>query len=262
MQTSPGRRLWLSLCVPSSPHRVSNSGSSTRLAAGVPSQDNWFDGVVKAWNDSHEVKIQLVYVPNSAYMDGTKLPTAFASGTVLYPRVASYSVLSRTPLAKAIIHPPRPSPTCSSRSTISSALYSPFRICRLIPLTLTSCSRASAGSLGTTSRILTFPFATWPAKQEFHLRYLQKLFTARGTTCSRFIQSLRLDHAARLLSRRKLAKSDQPLSEIAYACGFRDYAHFSRTFHFRFGCTPSAASEGHISGNVLMRDICRRKEIA
>lgn len=70
---------------------------------GVPSQDNWFDGVVKAWNDSHEVKIQLVYVPNSAYMDGTKLPTAFASGTVQYPRVASYSVSSRTPLAKAIL---------------------------------------------------------------------------------------------------------------------------------------------------------------
>ena len=70
---------------------------------GVPSQDKWFEGVVKAWNDSHEVKIQLVYVPNSAYMDGTKLPTAFASGTVQYPRVASYSVSSRTPLAKAIL---------------------------------------------------------------------------------------------------------------------------------------------------------------
>jgi AraC-like DNA-binding protein len=94
------------------------------------------------------------------------------------------------------------------------------------------------------------------------LRYLQKLFTARGTTCSRFIQSLRLDHAARLLSRRKLAKSGQPLTEIAYACGFRDYAHFSRTFHIRFGCTPSAASEGHISGNELTRDIGQRSEIA
>src|SRR5262249_9414524 len=34
------------------------------------------------------------------------------------------------------------------------------------------------------------------------LRYLQKLFTARGSTCSEFIYSLRLDHAARLLHRR------------------------------------------------------------
>jgi hypothetical protein len=57
-------------------------------------------------------------------------------------------------------------PTCSSRSTISSALYSPFRICRLAPLTLTSCSRTSAASLGT-SRILTFPFATWSASRNF-----------------------------------------------------------------------------------------------
>jgi AraC-like DNA-binding protein len=94
------------------------------------------------------------------------------------------------------------------------------------------------------------------------LRYLQKLFTARGITCSLFIQSLRLDHAARLLSRRKLTRSGQPLTEIAYACGFRDYAHFSRTFRLRFGCTPSVASEGRISGNQLMRDIGRRSEIA
>jgi AraC family transcriptional activator of tynA and feaB len=93
------------------------------------------------------------------------------------------------------------------------------------------------------------------------LRYLQKLFTVRGTTCSRFIQSLRLDHAARLLSRRKLTKSGQPLSEIAYACGFRDYAHFSRLFRLRFACTPSAASEGHIVGNQLLRDIGQRSEI-
>ena len=47
---------------------------------GVPSQDKWYEDVVKAWNDSHEVKVELVYVPNNAYMDGTKLPTAFASG--------------------------------------------------------------------------------------------------------------------------------------------------------------------------------------
>ena len=34
------------------------------------------------------------------------------------------------------------------------------------------------------------------------LRYLQKLFTERGSTCSEFIYSLRLDHAAHLLRRR------------------------------------------------------------
>jgi AraC-like DNA-binding protein len=52
------------------------------------------------------------------------------------------------------------------------------------------------------------------------------------------------------------------LTEIAYASGFHDYAHFSRTFRLRFGCAPSAASEGHISGSALMRDIGQRNEIA
>jgi len=30
----------------------------------------------------------------------------------------------------------------------------------------------------------------------------------------------------------------QPLGEIAYACGFRDYAHFARKFRRRFGYPP------------------------
>src|SRR5271165_6352852 len=47
---------------------------------GVATQDKWFEDVAKGWNDSHEVKVELIYVPNNAYMDGTKLPTAFASG--------------------------------------------------------------------------------------------------------------------------------------------------------------------------------------
>ena len=47
---------------------------------GVASQDKWYQDVVKSWNDTHDVKVDLVYVPNNAYMDGTKLPTAFASG--------------------------------------------------------------------------------------------------------------------------------------------------------------------------------------
>jgi AraC-like DNA-binding protein len=79
------------------------------------------------------------------------------------------------------------------------------------------------------------------------LRYLQKLFTERTTTCSEFIYSHRLDHAAYLLHRRALTDIDQPLSEIAYACGFRDYAHFARRFRKRFGYSPGAhAGEGTV----------------
>ena len=47
---------------------------------GVATQVKWFEDVVKGWNDTHDVKVELDYVPNNAYMDGTKLPTAFASG--------------------------------------------------------------------------------------------------------------------------------------------------------------------------------------
>jgi AraC-like DNA-binding protein len=76
------------------------------------------------------------------------------------------------------------------------------------------------------------------------LRYLQKLFTPKGTTCIHFIHSLRLDHAARLLHRRALLGGKQPLSEIAFACGFRDYTFFSRKFRERFGCVPSTYAGG------------------
>jgi AraC family transcriptional regulator, positive regulator of tynA and feaB len=72
------------------------------------------------------------------------------------------------------------------------------------------------------------------------LRYLQKLFTARNSTCSDFIYSLRLDHAARLLHRRALLNTSQPISEVAYDSGFSDYTHFARKFRRRFGHPPGA----------------------
>jgi AraC-like DNA-binding protein len=80
------------------------------------------------------------------------------------------------------------------------------------------------------------------AEAGISLRYLQKLFTVRGSTCSHFIQSIRLDHAARLLQRRALIKRGQPLSEIGYACGFRDYTHFARVFRRRFGHPPGSVA--------------------
>ena len=81
------------------------------------------------------------------------------------------------------------------------------------------------------------------AEAGISLRYLQKLFTARGSTCSEFIYSLRLEHAARLLHRRASLATSRPLSEIAYACGFRDYSHFARRFRDRFGYAPGGRAE-------------------
>jgi len=78
------------------------------------------------------------------------------------------------------------------------------------------------------------------AKVGISLRYLHKLFTEHDATCCELIYSVRLDHAARLLRRRESLGSGQPLSEIAYACGFRDYTHFARKFRRRFGHPPGA----------------------
>jgi AraC family transcriptional activator of tynA and feaB len=76
------------------------------------------------------------------------------------------------------------------------------------------------------------------------LRYLHKLFAERSLTCSEFIYSVRLDHAARLVRRRTVLGARQPLSEIAYACGFHDYPHFARRFRRRFGYTPGGRGGG------------------
>jgi multiple sugar transport system substrate-binding protein len=43
-------------------------------------QSKWFEDMVKSWNESHDIKVALEYIPNNEYMGGTKLPTAFVSG--------------------------------------------------------------------------------------------------------------------------------------------------------------------------------------
>ena len=78
------------------------------------------------------------------------------------------------------------------------------------------------------------------------LRHLQKLFTARNSTCNQFIHSIRLDHAARLLHRRVLLNTRQPISEIAYASGYGDYTNFARKFRRWFGHAPGAHAKNRI----------------
>src|SRR5699024_6129044 len=46
----------------------------------VESQSKWFEDMVDSWNDQNDVQIELVYVPNADYVNGSKLSTAFASG--------------------------------------------------------------------------------------------------------------------------------------------------------------------------------------
>ena len=40
----------------------------------------WFEDCVKGWNATHDVKVELQFVPGQEYIGGSKLQTAFASG--------------------------------------------------------------------------------------------------------------------------------------------------------------------------------------
>jgi AraC family transcriptional activator of tynA and feaB len=79
------------------------------------------------------------------------------------------------------------------------------------------------------------------AEAGISLRYLQKLFTHRGTTCSQYIQSLRLGNAVTLLARRAEIRGNQSIAEIAWASGYRDASYFHRLFRRRFGHSPGAS---------------------
>jgi AraC-like DNA-binding protein len=82
-------------------------------------------------------------------------------------------------------------------------------------------------------------------------RYLQDLFQAEQTTVSDWIWMRRLEK-----SRRDLAdplRARDSIAQIALACGFLDFGHFSRRYKEAFGVPPrqyraalrSASSSGH-----------------
>jgi AraC-like DNA-binding protein len=55
-------------------------------------------------------------------------------------------------------------------------------------------------------------------------------------TPTAYLRALRLSRA-----RRSIALTDEPITSIAYACGFTSPAHLSRAFSARYGESPSAA---------------------
>jgi AraC family transcriptional regulator, positive regulator of tynA and feaB len=173
------------------------------------------------------------------------------AGAAKHPRAACCSVSFRRRLAAAIYRSRRPTPICSSRSTparraVCGARWAAIsthsdklfmRVCAIIK------ARFADPDLD--------PSAV-AAEAGISLRYLQKLFTLRGSACSHFIYSARLDHAARLIQRRAATRTEQPLSVIAYACGFRDYTHFARAFRNRFGYPPGVGGT-RAAGNYSVR---------
>jgi multiple sugar transport system substrate-binding protein len=49
-------------------------------APGPNNRSKWFEDCVKGWNATHDVKVELQFVPARDYFGGSKLQTAFASG--------------------------------------------------------------------------------------------------------------------------------------------------------------------------------------
>ncbi|MGO4326033.1 helix-turn-helix domain-containing protein [Cupriavidus sp. 2TAF22] len=72
-------------------------------------------------------------------------------------------------------------------------------------------------------------------------RTLYNLFREAGLTPHAYILSRRLRQAAQRLS----GEAGRSITEIAFALGFADAAHFSRVFHERFGMSPSQWRQRH-----------------
>ena len=67
-------------------------------------------------------------------------------------------------------------------------------------------------------------------------RYLRKLFEDREQSLSEWIWHRRLEEARQRLSDRRRVRIS--VTSIAYDCGFKDVAHFSRAFRAKYGMTP------------------------
>jgi AraC-like DNA-binding protein len=72
---------------------------------------------------------------------------------------------------------------------------------------------------------------------------VHRVWGGEACSLSDWIWSQRLDSARRDLCDPALGA--RSISEIAFACGFNDAAHFSRAFRNRFGCAPRELRQGN-----------------
>lgn len=77
-------------------------------------------------------------------------------------------------------------------------------------------------------------------------RYLHKVFSDEGETLNQYIWAQRLEMCRAQLTRPDLA--GKSITEIAFACGFSNAAHFSRSFRSRFGQAPRSYRRAMLEG--------------
>jgi acetamidase/formamidase/AraC-like DNA-binding protein len=84
-------------------------------------------------------------------------------------------------------------------------------------------------------------------------RYLQKLFETVGDNFTHYVRERRLQRAWADLS--NPAEAHRSISEIAYAYGFGDSAHFSRAFRHRFGLPPREFRQQEVERATLQHGV-------
>lgn len=81
----------------------------------------------------------------------------------------------------------------------------------------------------------SFDLAKVPSAIGVSPRTLSRAFAQAGLTPSKWMWSKRLDAAKEMIQ----SARGYPVSEVAMACGFNDFSHFSRAFKAQFGVSPS-----------------------
>jgi len=87
-----------------------------------------------------------------------------------------------------------------------------------------------------------FGVAEIAARLRMSASTVHRVWGGEACSLSDWIYAQRLDSARRDLC--DPALKARSISEIAYACGFNDAAHFSRAFRARFGCSPRELRRG------------------
>lgn len=195
-------------------------------------------GEVCEYRQYHQTSIQLFHVPGSMLRD--RIPDADDGVAQSFAHIGTHGIFLES--AKAF---------CANASRLSSHELTRVteNLIDLMALVLLgadiSCGESSVLSAHRRRALRlieehfanpTFDVQHLVAMMGFSERYLQRIFAGGDETCSDVLRNRRIREAQRLLETR--ASSGMMISQVGYAVGFSDPAHFSRVFRSLTGCAP------------------------